>query len=78
MAAMPATAGMRGVVDRLIEHWDDAVANDVFAANMDLDEPRESRRAALERVATDLGPLTLSVDWACRLTTSDCRLMTGD
>ena len=36
--------------------WDDAVADEAFAMNMDLDEPRELRRAAVEKVAADLGP----------------------
>ena len=55
---MPAVLEMRRVVDGLVAHWDDAVADDVFAMNMDLDEPRELRRSAVERVVAELGPLT--------------------
>jgi hypothetical protein len=42
-------------VDGLLTDWDDDVANDVFAMNMDLDEPRDLRRAAVERVVRDIG-----------------------
>ena len=52
-----AVAAMRPVVERLLERWDDAAADDVFAMNMDLDEPRELRRATVAEVAEDLGPL---------------------
>ncbi|HEY6570509.1 MAG TPA: serine hydrolase domain-containing protein [Candidatus Limnocylindrales bacterium] len=46
----------RPVVDGLLAEWDDAAADAAFAMNMDLDEPRERRRAAIERVVADLGP----------------------
>ncbi len=52
----PSTVTLRRVVDRLIERWDDAVADEAFAMNMDLDEPRDIRRAAVERIVADLGP----------------------
>jgi serine-type D-Ala-D-Ala carboxypeptidase/endopeptidase len=55
-APLPATVAMREVVDGLLARWDDAVADRVFASNMDLDEPREARRAAAEAIARDLGP----------------------
>jgi CubicO group peptidase (beta-lactamase class C family) len=47
---------LRPVVDGLLAAWDDAAADAAFAMNMDLDEPRERRRAAIERVVADLGP----------------------
>ncbi len=50
------TERMRSVVEGLLAAWDDAVADATFAMNMDLDEPRERRRAALEKVAAELGP----------------------
>ena len=56
LVSMPAVLEMRRVVDGLVAHWDDAVADDVFAMNMDLDEPREMRRSAVERVVAELGP----------------------
>ena len=43
-------------MEGLLVAWDDAVADGAFAMNMDLDEPRELRRAAVEKVAADLGP----------------------
>jgi hypothetical protein len=52
-----AVASMRPIVERLIERWDEAAADEVFAMNMDLDEPRELRRAAVAKVTDELGPL---------------------
>jgi hypothetical protein len=49
-------ARMRSVVEGLLETCDDAVAYATFAMNMDLDEPRERRRAAMEKVAAEVGP----------------------
>jgi hypothetical protein len=46
----------RPAMEGLLATWDDAVADATFAMNMDLDEPRELRRAAVEKVAADLGP----------------------
>jgi CubicO group peptidase (beta-lactamase class C family) len=53
---MPAVVALRRVAESLLARWDDEVADDAFAMNMDLDEPRDSRRAAIERIAADLGP----------------------
>ena len=47
---------MRALAEGLLERWDDAVADGAFAMNMDLDEPRDARRAAAQRIAADLGP----------------------
>ena len=49
-------ARYRPIVDGLLSSWDDATADGAFAMNMDLDEPRERRRAAIERAAAELGP----------------------
>ncbi len=38
----------REAVERLMERWDDALAAETFAMNVELDEPLESRRAAIE------------------------------
>ena len=53
---MPAVETFRPLVDGLLAHWDDALADEAFAMNMDLDEPRELRRSAAEKVAAELGP----------------------
>ena len=47
---------LRALAEGLLERWDDAVADGAFAMNMDLDEPRDARRAAAQRIAADLGP----------------------
>ncbi len=57
LSPMPAVAALRPLVDGLIERWDDAVADAAFAMNMDLDEPRDARRAAVEKIVAELGPL---------------------
>jgi CubicO group peptidase (beta-lactamase class C family) len=51
-----ATARLREAADRLIATWDDDLADAVFAPNMDLDEPRERRRAQLAAVAERVSP----------------------
>lgn len=53
----PSTERLRAVADRLVRDWNDGVADAVFAPNMDLDEPRELRRAAAERAVDRVGPL---------------------
>jgi CubicO group peptidase (beta-lactamase class C family) len=52
----PVVERYREVAEGLLASWDDAAADAAFAMNMDLDEPRERRRAAVERIAADLGP----------------------
>jgi CubicO group peptidase (beta-lactamase class C family) len=52
----PVVERFRDVAEGLLAHWDDAVADRAFAMNLDLDEPRDLRRAAVEKVAADLGP----------------------
>ena len=42
--------------ERLLATWDDAVANGLFAMNVELDEPRERRRAAFEKAPAEPGP----------------------
>jgi CubicO group peptidase (beta-lactamase class C family) len=53
---LPRTDALRSIVDGLIERWDDDTADRAFAMNMDLDEPREVRRAAVEAISRELGP----------------------
>ena len=52
-----ATIAARETVERLIEDWDDDVATATFAMNVDLDEPMEMRRAAIERIRERHGRL---------------------
>lgn len=52
----PVVEAFRPVVEGLLARWDDAVADAVFAMNMDLDEPRDLRRAEAENMAGELGP----------------------
>ena len=54
----------RDVAEGLLARWDDAVADEAFAMNLDLDEPRNLRRAAVEQVAADLGPFLRDEDRA--------------
>jgi CubicO group peptidase (beta-lactamase class C family) len=51
----PRTTEAMLVVETLLGRWDDALADAWFAVNVDLDQPRAERRAAVERVAADLG-----------------------
>ena len=51
-----ATAAARRDVTRLISGWDDALAADLFADNVDADEPLPLRRAGIERLVKELGP----------------------
>jgi CubicO group peptidase (beta-lactamase class C family) len=53
----PATAAARGAVERLLATWDDALAQDLFSMNVELDEPLGVRRAAFERLAAVHGRL---------------------
>ena len=52
------------MAEGLLARWDDAVADETFAMNLDLDEPRDLRRAAVEKVAADLGPFRRDEDRA--------------
>jgi CubicO group peptidase (beta-lactamase class C family) len=56
VAPIPAVQRFREVAEGLLAAWDDAAADAAFAMNMDLDELRDLRRAAFQRVAADLGP----------------------
>ena len=42
-------------VSRLVARWDDALADSIAAMNLYLDEPKERRRAALERLVSQAG-----------------------
>jgi CubicO group peptidase (beta-lactamase class C family) len=49
-AAWPATLEARASVERLLEEWDDDLAAQLFAMNVDLDEPIAARRAAIDKL----------------------------
>jgi CubicO group peptidase (beta-lactamase class C family) len=53
----PATEAFRPVVTSLLRGWDDAAADAAFAMNLDLDQPRPARRAAMDAAVEQLGPL---------------------
>lgn len=53
----PATVRLREAAERLIEAWDDELADAVFAPNMDLDEPPDRRRAEMASARERLGSL---------------------
>ncbi len=53
---LPAVERCRRAAEALLAAWDEGLADDEFAMNMDLDEPRERRRASVERIAAELGP----------------------
>lgn len=55
LVAAPATAAFRPIVEGLLAGWDDAVADEAFAMNMDLDEPRDLRRASVESAVVAVG-----------------------
>jgi CubicO group peptidase (beta-lactamase class C family) len=58
IAANAWTTGARAAVEALIDSWDDGRAADLFAMNVDLDEPIVARRATLERIRERHGALT--------------------
>jgi hypothetical protein len=51
----PESGTLRGDVARLLADWDDARANRVFAVNMDLDVPRDRRRADIAHALDSVG-----------------------
>jgi CubicO group peptidase (beta-lactamase class C family) len=53
----PESATLRGDVARLLDDWDDARADRVFAVNMDLDVPRDRRRADVAQALDGVGGL---------------------
>ena len=57
IAPWPATTWARAAVERLLERWDDAEADRLFAMNVELDEPLVSRLAAIERLRAAHGSL---------------------
>jgi len=56
-AAWASTTKAEDVVEQLLGAWDDALADEWFAMNMDLDQPRQLRRQEAEQVAAVHGVL---------------------
>jgi CubicO group peptidase (beta-lactamase class C family) len=57
IALWPETATLRARADALIRHWDDALADQIFAENIDFDRPIPERREEIARLVTEVGPL---------------------
>ena len=57
-----ATRTARAAVDQLIAAWDDQLAAELFAMNVELDEPLSSRKAVLERIRERHGRLVPDPD----------------
>jgi CubicO group peptidase (beta-lactamase class C family) len=53
----PAVEVARDAVERLLAGWDDDLAAATFSMNVDMDEPLERRRVALDRLRETHGPL---------------------
>jgi serine-type D-Ala-D-Ala carboxypeptidase/endopeptidase len=53
----PETVAARAGVERLLEGWDDSLAAGLFSMNVELDEPLERRRTAIDRLRSVHGAL---------------------
>lgn len=53
----PETVHLRASVERLIRSWDDELAAEVFAPNVDFDRPLVERRAEINELVAEVGPL---------------------
>ncbi len=62
LVAAPALQAARRAVETLLAEWDDALAADTFAMNVDLDEPVARRRTEIERLRTLHGRLVADPD----------------
>jgi CubicO group peptidase (beta-lactamase class C family) len=56
-ALWPETIALRARADALVRNWDDALAAEIFAENVDFDRPLPQRRAELARLVAEIGPL---------------------
>jgi CubicO group peptidase (beta-lactamase class C family) len=57
VALWPETVALRAQVEELIRGWDDELASRVLAPNVDFDRPLPERRAEIERLVDEVGPL---------------------
>lgn len=53
----PETVRLRRVAEELIRGWDDDLAGEIFAENVDFDRPFAERRAEIEQMVAQIGPL---------------------
>ena len=53
----PETVELRVVAEQLVRQWDDGVAEEIFSPNVDFDRPLQQRRAEIERLVAEVGPL---------------------
>jgi CubicO group peptidase (beta-lactamase class C family) len=53
----PETVALRAQVEELVRHWDDDLASRALAENVDFDRPLPERRAEIERLVAEVGPL---------------------
>lgn len=51
------TVEMRKSAEQLIRHWDDALADQIFAENVHFDRPLKERQAEIDRLVDEIGPL---------------------
>lgn len=73
----PETAAARLSVEQLIRCWDTELAADLFADNVDLDEPLTRRRAAIADLVDAIGPLdatSLPLTESAPISTTPARL----
>jgi CubicO group peptidase (beta-lactamase class C family) len=56
------TGVARAAVERLLEAWDDDLAAELFAMNVELDEPMDSRKAVLDKIRERHGKLVPDPD----------------
>jgi CubicO group peptidase (beta-lactamase class C family) len=54
----PATRDLQGRTEELIRRWDDDLAGEIFAENIDFDRPLADRRDHIAELIDQVGPLT--------------------
>jgi hypothetical protein len=61
----PTLVATRDKISRLVDRWDDRIADDIAAENLFMDTSKERRRTEIERVGGSLGACTLptSFEW---------------
>jgi CubicO group peptidase (beta-lactamase class C family) len=56
-ALWPETVALRAEADSLVRHWDDSLAARIFAENVEFDRPLAQRRAEIDQLVAEVGPL---------------------
>jgi CubicO group peptidase (beta-lactamase class C family) len=57
VALWPETVALQSRADELIRRWDDALAGEIFAENVNFDRPLAQRRAEIAQLVAEVGPL---------------------